>query len=102
MRRTRLKISKTKVRRDDSWDRYYCVTVPKLGGGRRRRFFAHTPEGKREAETFFQIAKTQQENDGVAALSHPEEVRNEAGECQRLLQTVSATLTEAGSLFSMN
>ena len=99
MRRTRLKISKTKVRRNGSWDRYYCVTVPKLGGGRRRRFFAHTPEGKREAETFLQIAKTQQENDGVAALSVPEELRTEAVKCQRLLQPVNATLTEAVQFF---
>jgi integrase len=99
MRRTRLKISKTKVRRDGSWDRYYCVTVPKLGGGRRRRFFAFTPEGKREADTFLQIAKTQQENDGVAALSVPEELRAEAVKCQRLLQPANATLTEAVQFF---
>ena len=99
MRRTRLKISKTKVRRDGSWDRYYCVTVPKLGGGRRRRFFAHTPEGKREADTFLQIAKTQLENDGVAALSVPEELRTEAVKCQRLLQSANATLTQAVQFF---
>jgi integrase len=99
MRRTRLKISKTRVRRAGSWDRYYCVTVPKLGGGRRRRFFPHTPEGKREAETFLQIAKTQQENDGVAALSVPEELRAEAVKCQRLLQPANATLTEAVQFF---
>jgi integrase len=98
MRRTRLKIGRktTKVLRPDgSWDRYYCVTIPKLGGGRRRRFFAHTPEGKREAETFLQIAKVQQENDSAAAFSVPEELRTEALKCQRLLQPANATLTDA-------
>jgi integrase len=99
MRRTRLRITKTKVRRDDSLDRYYCVVVPKLGGGRTRRFFKFTPEGKREAETFLQIAKTQQENEGTAALSIPETLRIEAVKCQRLLEPVSATLTEAVQFF---
>jgi integrase len=80
-------------------DRYYCVIVPKLGGGRTRRFFKFTPEGKREAETFLQIAKTQQENEGTAALSIPETLRIEAVKCQRDLERVSATLTEAVQFF---
>jgi integrase len=99
MRRTQVNITKTRVRRGASWDHYYCVTIPKLGGGRSRRFFPATPEGKREAKTFRQIAKTQQENHGVAALSVPEELRTEAVKCQRLLEPVSATLTDAVQFF---
>jgi integrase len=99
MRRTRLKITKTRVRRGTLWDRYYCVTVPKLGGGRTRRFFPSTPEGKREAQTFLQISKNRQENEGVAALSIPEELRLEGVRCQRLLDPVSAKLTDAVQFF---
>lgn len=95
MRRTRLSITKSKVRRGASWERYYCVTLPKLGGGRTRRFFPATPEGKRQAETFLQISKTQVENEGVAALSIPEGLRLEAIRCQQLLVTVGAGLTDA-------
>ena len=43
------------------------MTTPKLGGGRKRRFFKE----KTEAETFMQFAKVQQENYGTAALSFP-------------------------------
>jgi integrase len=87
------------VRRGNSWDRYYCVTIPQLGSGRKRRFFKCTPEGRREAETFLQIARTQQENEGAAALSIPETLRIEATKCQRLLEPVNGTLTEAVQFF---
>jgi integrase len=83
------------VRRGASWDRYYCITIPRLGGGRTRRFFSSTPEGKRQAETFLQAAKIKQENEGVAALSIPERLRLEAIKCHRLLEPVNAGLTEA-------
>jgi integrase len=99
MRRTRLRITKTRVRRGTSWDRYYCVVVPKLGGGRTRRFFKFTPEGKREARTFLQISKIRQENEGMAALSIPETLRIEAVKCERLLNPVNATLTDAVQFF---
>ncbi len=99
MRRTRLRITKTRVRRGGSWDRYYCVVIPVLGGGRTRRFFKFTPEGKREAETFLQISKIQQENEGTAALSIPETLRIEAVKCERLLKSVNATLTDAVQFF---
>jgi integrase len=99
MRRTRLRITNARVRRGNSWDRYYCVIMPKLGGGRSRRFFKRTLEGRREAETFLQIAKTQQENEGTAALSISETLRIEAVKCQRLLEPVSATLTDAVQFF---
>src|SRR5215469_10460977 len=99
MRRTKLNITKARVRHGAVWDRYYCVTIPKLGGGRTRRFFPSTPEGKREAQTFLQICKTQQENEGVAALSIPEELRVEAVRCQKLLEPVNAKLSDAVQFF---
>ena len=99
MRRTQLRITKARVRRGSLWDRYYCVVVPKFGGGRTRRFFKFSPEGKREADTFLRISKIQQENEGTAALSIPETLRIEAVKCQRLLEPVSATLTDAVQFF---
>jgi len=100
MRRTRLKITKAKVRRgDNSWDRYYCVVVPKPERGRSRRFFPFTPEGKREAETFLQIAKIKLENEGTAAFSISERLRIEAVNCQRRLEPAGATLTAAVEFF---
>jgi integrase len=99
MRRTRLRLTKTRVRRGNLWDRYYCVVVPVLGGGRTRRFFKFTPEGKREAQMFLQISKIRQENEGTAALSIPETLRIEAVKCERLLKPVNATLTDAVQFF---
>jgi integrase len=99
MRITQPNICKTRVRRGVSWQRYYCVTLPKFGGGRNRRFFPRTPEGKHEAETLLQLAKIQQKNEGMAAFSIPQELRIEAVKCQRLLQSASATLTEAVQFF---
>jgi len=96
MRRTALEITEPKVRRaDGSVDQFYCLTIPKLGGGRRRRFFPHTLEGKREAKTVREILKNQLENEGIAAVSLPEQLRTEAVNCQRLLEPVGSSLTEA-------
>jgi integrase len=71
------------------------VTVPKLGGGRTRRFFSFSPEGKRHAKTFLQIAQQQQANYGTAAFSISERLRIEAAECASKLQPVGKTLTDA-------
>ena len=60
MRKTTLALTKTKV----NGHRYYCVTLPKLGGGRKRRFF----KDKAEAQTFMQLAEVQQENYGTKKL----------------------------------
>ncbi len=99
MNRSQKNIREMKVRRDTSWQRYYYVTIPKFGGGRNRRFFARTPEGKREAETFLQLIKTQRENEGMEAFSIPQELRIEALKCQRLLEPASTTLTDAVQFF---
>jgi integrase len=92
MRSTRLALTKTKV----NGRRYYCVTTPKLGGGRNRRFFKE----KAEAETFMQLAKVQQENYGTAALSIPDALRVEAIECRELLQPLGATLRDAAKFYA--
>jgi integrase len=92
MRSTRLALTKTKV----NGRRYYCVTTPKLGGGRNRRFF----KDKAEAETFVQFAKVQQENYGTAALSIPDALRVEAIECAELLQPFGVTLRDAARFYA--
>jgi integrase len=92
MRTTRLALTKTKV----NGRRYYCVTTPKLGGGRNRRFF----KDKAEAETFVQFAKVQQENYGTAALSIPDSLRVEAIECAELLQPFGVTLRDAAKFYA--
>ena len=92
MRKTRLALTKTKV----NGRRYYCVTTPKLGGGRNRRFFKE----KAEAETFMQFAKVQQENYGTAAFSVPDALRVEAIECCELLQPFGVTLRDAAKFYA--
>jgi integrase len=94
MRKTSLKLTKVRVR-----GRFcYCVTVPKLGGGRSRRFFPATPEGKREAETVLQISKAQRENYGTAALSLSDAQRSEYLDCLEKLKPFGMTLREAVNL----
>jgi integrase len=91
MRKTRLALTKTKV----NGRRYYCVTLPKLGGGRNRRFF----KDKTEAETFLCLAEVQRENYGTAALSISDALRVEAVECSELLQPYGKTLREAARFY---
>src|SRR5688500_2568920 len=91
MRKTSLKLTKVRVR----GRLCYCVTIPKLGGGRSRRFFAATPEGKREAETVLQISNTQRDNYGTAALPLPDAQRSECLDCSEKLKPVGITLREA-------
>jgi integrase len=91
MRKTKLALTKTKV----NGQRYYCVTIPKIGGGRNRRFFKDKPE----AETFIRLAKVQQENYGTAALSISDAVRVEAIQCGELLQPYGKTLRDAAKFY---
>src|SRR6516162_1177752 len=91
MRKTTLALTKTKV----NGRRYYCVTLPKLGGGRNRRFF----KDKAEAQTFMRLAEVQQENYGTAALSISDALRVEAIECSELLQPYGKTLRDAARFY---
>ena len=95
MRKTELRITKAKVRRGKAIERYWCVIVPKLGGGRTRRFFKFTDEGKREAETFLDISKTQQTNYGTAALTLSPAQRTEYLESLETLKPFGISLREA-------
>jgi integrase len=88
-----------KVRRGRSWQHYYYVTIPNGGGGRTRRFFDHTAEGKREAKSLIEVIKTQKENEGIAAFAIPAELRMEAVKCDGLLKSANATLTDAVKFF---
>jgi integrase len=99
MRQTTLRITKAKIKRGRKKELYHCVTLPKPGGGRTRRFFKFTPEGKREAETFLQMGKQQQANDGTAAFSISDALRSEAVECARKLAAGGHTLTDATRFF---
>lgn len=99
MRKTTLKITKAKITRGRKRELYHCVTLPKPGGGRTRRFFKFTPEGKREAETFLQMAKQQQANFGTAAFSISDGLRSEAVECARKLAESGHTIRDATKFF---
>src|SRR5215469_9379462 len=92
MRKTTLALIKTRV----NGRRYYCVTLPKLGGGRKRRFF----KDRVEAQTFLQLAEVQQENYGTAALSISDALRVEAIECSELLQPYGKTLRDAAKFYA--
>ena len=92
MRKTTLALTKTKV----NGRRYYCVTLPKLGAGRNRRFF----KDKAEAQTFMHVAEVQQENYGTAALSITDALRVEAIECAELLQPYGKTLRDAAKFYA--
>jgi integrase len=91
MRKTNLALTKTSV----NGRRYYCVTVPKLGKGRNRRFF----QDRLEAQTFLRLAKVQRENYGTAALSISDALRVEAIECSELLQPYQKTLRDATKFY---
>ena len=95
MRRTKLRITTAKVRRGDVIENYWCVIVPKLGGGRTRRFFKFTDEGKKEAETFLGISKIQQINYGTAALTLSTSQRMEYLEALETLEPYGISLREA-------
>ncbi len=99
MRKTTLCITKARIKRGRTRQLYHCVTIPKPGGGRTRRFFKFTPEGKGEAETFLQMAKQQQSNYGTAAFSISDALRAEAVQCSGKLDAVGHTLTDATKFF---
>src|SRR5215467_3090121 len=92
MRKTTLALTKTKI----DGRGYYCVTTPKLGGGRNRRFF----KDKAEAQTFLRMAEVQQENYGTAALSISDALRVEAIECSELLQPYGKSLRDAAKFYA--
>ena len=87
MRRTSLKLSIAKV----NGQKYYCITLPKLGRGRARRFFRE----RSEAETFLNARKSELQNYGAAAFALPERSRIDAAEAERLLAPFGKTIADA-------
>ena len=91
MRRTTLAITQTRIREYQ----YFCVTCPKPGGGRTRRFF----RDKAEAKAYFELCHIEHRNYGLAAFSLPESIRVEAMDCSTGLAEVGATLRDATKFY---
>src|SRR3989442_15557622 len=91
MRKTATKLSKVKV----NGRPFFCVTWPKIGTGRNRRFF----KDRREAETFLQTKRIEQENYGLAGMSFNECQRAEYLDCAKKLEPFGATLRDAVNFY---
>jgi integrase len=98
IRRTKVKIKRRDKRRHRT-QTYYCVTLPKHGAGRTRRFFEFTPQGKKAADEFVELAKQQQSNYGTAAFSISDALRAEAVRCSGELGEFGYSLTDATRFF---
>ena len=91
MRKTATKLSKVKV----NGRPFFCVTWPKIGDGRNRRFF----KDRHEAETFLQSKRIEQENYGTAGTSFNERQRAEYLECAESLKPFNATIRDAVNFY---
>ena len=91
MRKTATKLSKAKV----NGRPFFCVTWPKIGNGRNRRFF----KDRREAETFLQSKRIERENYGTAGTSFNERQRAEYLECAESLKPFNATIRDAVNFY---
>ena len=91
MRKTATKLSKVKV----NGRPFFCVVWPKIGTGRNRRFF----KDRREAETFLQSKRIEQENYGTAGTSFNERQRAEYLECAESLKLFNATIRDAVNFY---
>jgi len=87
MRKTALRLKKTRI----NGDLYWQVTVPQQGGGRVRRTF----KDRNEAQTFLDLSKVQVENHGTAALSISDKLRVMATEAERKLAPYGKTIRDA-------
>jgi integrase len=87
MRKTSTKLTKVKV----NGKRMYCVTWPKIGKGRNRRFF----KNRSDADTFLEQKLIEQENFGTAGLAFDEKQRAEYLECRDQLRPFNVTLRDA-------
>jgi integrase len=91
MRKTVTKLSKVKV----NGHRYWCVTWPNIGKGRKRQFF----KDKAEAETVLEQKLVEQENYGTAGLSFNDRQRAEYLECAEKLQPFGKTIRDAVNFY---
>jgi integrase len=83
------------VNREGRRDAYYCVVSPRSSGGRDRKFFPATAEGKREAQTFLALKKREIENFGTSAFSLTQGDRAEFLYCREKLAPYGLTLRAA-------
>src|SRR4051812_33761615 len=100
MRKTATKLSKVKV----NGQRYWCVSWPKIGTGRHRKFFKSTGRaeddtGRIEAETFLEAKRIEQQNYGTAAMAFTERQRAEYLECQEKLRPFGKSIRDAISFY---
>lgn len=91
MRKTATKLTKVNINNR----LFFCVTWPKIGNGRNRRFF----KDRREAETFLQSKRIEQENYGTAGTSFNERQRAEYLECSEALKTFNASIRDAVNFY---
>ncbi len=91
MRKTATRLTKVSINKR----RFYCVTWPKIGPGRNRRFFKE----KSQAEAFLEQKKIEERNYGTAGLAFTESQRSEYLECSKILQPFGVTLRDAVKFF---
>jgi integrase len=87
MRKTTLKLAPIQL----NGKRYWQVVSPRLGGGRDRKAF----KDRREAETYYDLAKIQIQNYGAAAMSISDALRAEAVRCSEELKPFGKTIADA-------
>jgi integrase len=87
MRQTALKLAPVKIKGKQYWQ----VIAPKFGGGRNRRTF----KDRKEAQTYYDLAKIQIQNFGAAAMSISDALRTEAVKCSQMLQPFGQTIADA-------
>jgi integrase len=87
VRQTKLKLAATGI----NGKRYWQVTSPRLGGGRNRRTF----QSHEEAKAYYDLAKAQIQDFGIAAMSISDSLRAEAVKCAQELQSYGKTITDA-------
>jgi len=91
LRKTATKLTKVKI----NGRLFFCVTWPKIGNGRNRRFF----KDRREAETFLQTKQIERQNYGTAGMAFNEQQRAEYLECSEALKPFDATIRDAVNFY---
>ncbi len=88
MRKTTLKMTKVLL---PSGKPSFCITAPKPGGGRTRRFFPT----REEARTFLELSKVALANHGAASLSLNDALRSEAVWADGQLRPLGKSIRDA-------
>jgi len=91
MRKTKTKLTEVKIGDEP----FHCVTWPKLGKGRNRRFF----KSKAEAKTFLQQKLVEEHNSGAVGMAFTERQRAEYLECADKLTPFDVSLRDAVNFY---